>query len=118
MLCFFADGCAVDLSADGAAYTIKSARNEKSLVDLKVTRSAPGFVVGENGTSYFGTDLQSPWGSMRHVFWPRCKVEGGITTPDGYIDFQRGLFIHALQGMKPHHAGQSRPCPSTLPHPL
>lgn len=42
---------------------------------------------------------------MRHIFWPRNTVEGSIVTPDGPIDFKgRGLFIHALQGMKPHHA--------------
>ena len=101
---FFADDCAVSLADDGASYTIKSARNDKSLVDLKISRTAPGFQVGRNGTSYFGTDPADPWGSMRHVFWPRCKAEGSITTPDGTFEFQRGLFIMALQGMKPHNA--------------
>lgn len=105
-LCFFADDFAIDLSEDGTYYTIKSARNEASLVNLKVTRTSPGFQVGKDGKSLFGTDLQNPWGSMRHAFWPRCAVEGGIVTQDGEVDFTgRGLFIMALQGMKPHHAG-------------
>lgn len=44
---------------------------------------------------------------MRHAFWPRCKVEGNIITPSGPLDVKgRGFFVHALQGMKPHHAGQ------------
>ena len=44
---------------------------------------------------------------MRHAFWPRCQVQGSIITKTGEIDFKgRGLFIHALQGMKPHHAGK------------
>ena len=103
--CFFADGCALDLNADASALTVKSARNERCLVDLTVTRTAPGFQVGKNGTTYFGTDLENPWGSMRHAFWPRCSVQGGFTTPEGKIEFQRAIFIHALQGMKPHHAG-------------
>lgn len=103
---FYADGCAIDLSEDGNSYTVKSAANEAALVNLKITRSAPGFKVGKDGTSYFGTDPAQPWGSMWHVFWPWCKSEGTITTKDGPIDFKgRALFIHALQGMKPHHAG-------------
>ena len=105
-LSFFADDCSMDLSEDGTYYTIKSATNEASIVNLKVTRKAPGFQVGKNGTSYFGTDPENPWGSMRHVFWPRCDAEGIIITKDGSVDFKgRALFIHALQGMKPHHAG-------------
>lgn len=104
---FFADGCSMELSEDGSFYTIKSATNENSLINLKFTRAAPGFVAGQNGTSYFGTDPKSPWGSMRHAFWPRCKVEGSIITKAGEVDFKGlGLFIHALQGMKPHHAGK------------
>lgn len=43
---------------------------------------------------------------MRHAFWPRCQVEGNIITPAGPLDVKgRGFFVHALQGMKPHHAG-------------
>jgi hypothetical protein len=95
----------VDLSEDGTSYTIKSATNTASIVHLKVTRTAPGFHVGEDGKTHFGTDLENPWGSMRHAFWPRCVVEGGIITQGGEIDFKgRALFVHALQGMKPHHA--------------
>ncbi|KAL1635234.1 putative cell survival pathways protein [Diplodia intermedia] len=102
---FYADNCSVELSPDGSSYTIKSSTNKQSVVSLKFTKTAPGFVVGKNGSSYFGTDPANPWGSMRHAFWPRCKVEGSILTKAGEIDFGgRGFFVHALQGMKPHHA--------------
>ena len=105
---FHAQGCKVELSEAGDSYHINSTTNKKSVVDLKVSRVAPGFVVGKNGTSTFGTDPQKPWGSMRHAFWPRCRVEGSIITPSGPIDFTgKGLFCHALQGMKPHHAGKA-----------
>lgn len=88
------------------SYSIKSATNEASIVNLTVTQIAPGFQVGRDGKTYFGTDLKNPWGSMRHAFWPRCKVEGSIITKGGELDFKgRGFFAHALQGMKPHHAG-------------
>ncbi|KAL9597109.1 MAG: hypothetical protein Q9179_004387 [Wetmoreana sp. 5 TL-2023] len=104
-LSFYADGCAVTLSEDATSYSVKSAVNEESIINITVSRTAPGFQVGTNGKSFFGTDSQHPWGSMRHAFWPRCHVEGSIITKQGDIDFKgRGLFIHALQGMKPHHA--------------
>ncbi|KAF2152364.1 survival factor 1 [Myriangium duriaei CBS 260.36] len=100
-----AQGCSITLSPDGNSYTIKSTLNKNTVLDLKVHRTAPGFVVGKDGTTHFGTDPQNPWGSMRHAFWPRCKVEGNILTQAGPVDFSgKGIFIHALQGMKPHHA--------------
>lgn len=106
-LSFYGDGCAITLNEDGTAYTVKSATNEASIVNLNITRTAPGFHVGKDGKSYFGTDPEHPWGSMRHGFWPRCKVEGSIMTKDGEVDFKgRGFLSHALQGMKPHHAGK------------
>ncbi|KAL8713077.1 MAG: hypothetical protein Q9220_002937 [cf. Caloplaca sp. 1 TL-2023] len=104
-LSFYADGCAISLSEDATSYSVKSATNEASIVNLKVSRSTPGFQAGSDGKSFFGTDPQHPWGTMRHVFWPRCRVEGSIITKDGDIDLKGGgFFIHALQGMKPHHA--------------
>lgn len=102
---FHADKCALTLSEDGSFYTIKSTTNLQCVVNLKFSKAAPGFVVGKNGSTTFGTDPQKPWGSMRHAFWPRCKVEGTFMTKEGEIDMQgSGCFIHALQGMKPHHA--------------
>ncbi|KAI9721961.1 MAG: putative cell survival pathways protein [Candelaria pacifica] len=104
-LSFYADNVAVTLSEDGTSYTIKSAVNDNSIVNLTVKRTTPGFQVGKDGKSYFGTDPSNPWGSMRHAFWPRNEVSGTIITKSGDLDFKgKGLFIHALQGMKPHHA--------------
>jgi hypothetical protein len=105
MLSFGADNLSLTLNEEGNSYTIKSTVNGGALVDLKFTQTAPGFVVGKDGTSYFGTDAKNPWGSMRHAFWPRCSVEGSIATKDQTYDLGgRGVFIMALQGMKPHHA--------------
>jgi Svf1-like N-terminal lipocalin domain len=112
--CFYADDLAVELNSSGTSITIKSAVNENSIVNLTVTQAAPGFQVGKNGTSYFGTDPSHPWGSMRHAFWPRCDVEGTIVTKERKYDMRgRALFIHALQGMKPHHAGTPFLFPAT-----
>lgn len=95
----------MELSEDGKTYTIKSTVNKQSAVNLTFTTLTPGCVVGKDGISNFGTDPKKPWGRMRHAFWPRCKVEGSIMTQQGPVDFNgKGLFIHALQGMKPHFA--------------
>ena len=102
---FIADSVAVQLSAEGDTYTIKSAANEGCLVNLTVKRTAPGFQAGKDGTSYYGTDPAKPWGTMFHRFWPRCTVTGTVKTEKKNYDFKgRALFIKALQGMKPHHA--------------
>ena len=103
---FAADNLTITLNEEGDSYSIKSTVNPNCAVDLKFTRKAPGFVVGKNGTSTFGTDPKNPWGSMSHAFWARCSVEGSITTKEKTYDLAgRGVFIPALQGMKPHHAG-------------
>ncbi|KAF2723912.1 oxidative stress survival, Svf1-like protein [Polychaeton citri CBS 116435] len=102
---FKGDGCSMDISEDGKSYHIKSNINKQSIVDVTFTQDAPGFVAGKNGTSYYGTDPKNPWGRMRHIFWPRCIVEGNIITQQGPVDLKgRGFFVHALQGMKPHFA--------------
>ncbi|SZE99524.1 unnamed protein product [Blumeria hordei] len=102
---FYASSCAIEISEDGKQYTVKSTSNENSIVNLTISQIAPGFQVGKDGKTLYGTNMSSPWGSMRHTFWPRNKVEGLIVTKDGPINFKGlCLFVHALQGMKPHHA--------------
>lgn len=102
---FMADNCEMKLSEDGRSYHIKSSTNRQAIVDLTFTLEAPGFKVGQTGTSNFGTDPAKPWGRMWHFFWPRCKVEGNILTQQGPVDFKgKGMVSHALQGMKPHFA--------------
>jgi hypothetical protein len=102
-----ADKCSVELSADGDSYTIKSTTNLKAIVNITVSRNGPAFVVGSNGTTYYGTDPKKPWGSMRHAFWPRCEVKGSVLTQAGEVKMDgTGLYIQALQGMKPHHCGK------------
>lgn len=79
--------------------------DQKAIVNLKITKTAPGFQGGKTGTSDFGTDPTNPWGWMRHAFWPRCVAEGNILTSEGPLDFKGPAFyVYALQGMKPHHA--------------
>ncbi|KAK9476584.1 oxidative stress survival, Svf1-like protein [Lipomyces japonicus] len=102
---FTADKLSIDLSEDLNTYKIKSEVNDKSLVDIVIVREAPGFKIGKNGTTNFGTDPKNPWGSMRHVFWPRATVAGTIVSNGHLIEVSgNAMYVMALQGMKPHHA--------------
>jgi hypothetical protein len=102
---FFADDCAVEIGPDGESWSIKSMNDERAVINMTVHRVAPGIQIGKTGETLFGTDLSKPWGTMRHAFWPRCRGEGTIVTKDGTIDFgdSAGMYVYALQGMKPHH---------------
>lgn len=95
------------MSKDGNTMTIKSMVDPNIAVDLTLTRVAPGFKIGKDGKSLYGTDAANPWGYIRHVFWPRNKAEGSIVVGGEKVDFTgKAMFIHAMQGMKPHHAGK------------
>jgi Svf1-like C-terminal lipocalin-like domain/Svf1-like N-terminal lipocalin domain len=54
--------------------------------------------------SYYGEDHNNPWGYMRHIFWPRTHVTGSVIANGHVIDVKGlGMYVHAVQGMKPHH---------------
>ncbi|KAF2859293.1 oxidative stress survival, Svf1-like protein [Piedraia hortae CBS 480.64] len=99
-------GVELALSPDGEMYSFRAKSSNGVKVDLSFKRAAEGFMVGKDGTTYFGTDPKKPWGRMTHLFWPVCAVEGSVTTANAeVVDIKgRGVFIHALQGMKPHFA--------------
>lgn len=104
---FYADNLSIELT-ENKTYRIKSSVTKDSIVDLTVTKLAPGIIFGKDGNTYFGDDINSPWGSMRHTFWPRNKVEGTILTPQGSYSIDGyTMYVKALQGMKPHHAAKS-----------
>ena len=75
---FYADGLAIELNEDNTQYHIVSDVCEQSTVDLYVTRLTPGAKAGEDPTTYYGDNLEEPWGTMRHVFWPRNSCHGTI----------------------------------------
>lgn len=124
---FKADNISIVLNKDSTdTYQIDSTVNKLTEVHLTVKRIGDGIKFGNDGTTYYGTDIENPWGSMRHIFWPRCNVNGEIiireVKPDQdlenleveeieYIEKQNILikngltmYVMALQGMKPHHA--------------
>lgn len=108
---FNAHECHISLIKSGGAYKVSSSVCRDSLVDITFTRDTKGFKIGEKGTSLYGTDLSNPWGSMFHCFWPRCSVTGSLNVKGKRIelggDSAKGMFVFAMQGMKPHHAAKA-----------
>jgi hypothetical protein len=86
-------------------YEVSSSVAQNTIVDLQFKRVGSGFKIGKDGTSNYGTDPSAPWGSMRHTFWPRISVSGQLIVNGNLIEVEDGLgfFVHAMQGMKPHH---------------
>lgn len=103
---FYAENFSLSLSEDGKEFTIKSVADADVMVDVKITNVAPGFKIGKDGMTKFGTDHANPWGTMRHIFWPRAKAEGVVIVKEEKVECAgKAVMIMALQGMKPHHAG-------------
>ncbi|AQZ09254.1 SVF1 (YDR346C) [Zygosaccharomyces parabailii] len=75
---FYADNLSVEIDEEGHTYHFRSNVNEKSRVDLVISRLVPGCKVGDNPSTYYGDNVEEPWGEMRHVFWPRNRVTGKI----------------------------------------
>ncbi|KAL3230185.1 Ceramide-binding protein SVF1 [Nakaseomyces bracarensis] len=75
---FYADNLSVELSEDNTQYHLVSNVNEQSIVDLTITRLTPGAKLGDDPATYYGDNLEQPWGAMKHVFWPRNSCVGEI----------------------------------------
>ena len=128
---FIADDFSIVLNKENGIenineYKIDSSVNKLTEVHLIVKKIGESIKFGKNGTTYYGTDIENPWGSMRHAFWPRCYSNGEIILRDlkegqnldelendqiQYIEREKinlnnslTMFVMALQGMKPHHA--------------
>ncbi|KAH3685453.1 hypothetical protein WICPIJ_003568 [Wickerhamomyces pijperi] len=107
----YAKNLSIELSEDGSTFHIVSKVNPESEVDLTITKVAPAAKIGKDGTTIYGDNIEEPWGTMRHVFWPRNTVTGEIkSTKEGSSTGQtfkidgKSMFVMAMQGMKPHHA--------------
>lgn len=105
---FYANGLSIELNGDNKQYTIKSSVTDESVVELTMVKMVPGVIFGDDGLTYYGDDLENPWGSMRHLFWPRCTVKGSVKSGDKVFEIEGyTMFVMALQGMKPHHAAKA-----------
>ncbi|KAJ7104138.1 survival factor 1 [Mycena belliarum] len=90
------------------SYTIRANLSTDLQVSLELSRpkDIPGFKVGQGekgGYSYFGPDLTKPEGYVIHRFWPRYYATGHIIRNGAASSIQGpGMFIHAIQGMRPN----------------
>ncbi|SCU81997.1 LANO_0B04808g1_1 [Lachancea nothofagi CBS 11611] len=118
---FYADGLSIEMDAAGSQVQFKSSVSPDTTIDLTFDRVVPGVKVGENSTTYYGDNVEQPWGTMRHIFWPRNLCHGSLkfdvsigTEAASYrtVSFSKdvpvySMFVMAIQGMKPHHAAKS-----------
>lgn len=108
---FKATNFSIQFDKKAQQYRFSGLCGEGIKVDLTFKCIDQGFKIGKDGFSKYGTDRNAPWGSMRHIFWPRSDVTGVIAVPKQQLVLKLGpenkalgLFVMALQGMKPHHA--------------
>lgn len=105
---FCGDGAAITLSEDMTRYTLDIDVCADTVVHMTLDRTAPGFKVGANGVTSYGTDHANPWATMRHTFWPRARTAGHVTVRGEKLDMQgHGMMAHALQNGKPQHLASS-----------
>jgi len=101
-----ADGFSIEFFESNDCYHITSTLDSETMVDVKIYRSIPGFKVGKDGKTNFGNDPRNPWGCIRHLFWPKGRAEGNVKVKGKKLTVDgKAIFVMALQGMKPHHAG-------------
>lgn len=103
---FYAKDLSIEASGDDT-FTLISTVTPESEVHLVMKRLTPGVIFGKDGITLYGEDVENPWGSMRHVFWPRCSVKGTIKLKNATVEIDGyTMFVMAMQGMKPHHAAK------------
>lgn len=111
--------------AKSDTYTIEGKYDANTQVSLKVKRmeGAPGFKLGsgpKGGMTYFGAEktaaasgeggpdyASASDGYVVHRFWPRCTASGVLRIGNDIVTLDdkagaRGIFIHAIQGMRPN----------------
>ncbi|KDQ24719.1 hypothetical protein PLEOSDRAFT_1067519 [Pleurotus ostreatus PC15] len=95
------------------SYVISANLGPDLQISLDVQRPAaiPGWKVGKGakgGFTYFGPDIEKPEGYVVHRFWPRYKATGHIIR-NGQASAVEGpgMFVHAIQGMRPDVIAQS-----------
>ncbi|KAF8199618.1 oxidative stress survival Svf1-like protein [Pholiota molesta] len=90
------------------SYTVRANLGVDLQVSLEVKRPAsiPGWKVGkgpDGGYSYFGVDPKKADGYVIHRFWPRLQATGHvIRSGQAEAINGTGIFIHAIQGMRPN----------------
>ncbi|KAE8211539.1 hypothetical protein CF327_g4724 [Tilletia walkeri] len=98
-----------DTLPDGSeSYEISASFDQEVQIAYTYTRpaAAKGWKLGagrEGGKSIFGSNPDSPDGYVVHRFWPQAKTSGHLIIKGSLVDAAgNGMFIHAIQGMRPN----------------
>lgn len=90
------------------SYTVNANLGKEVQVSVVVSRPVgiQGFKMGKGpkgGFSQFGPDKENPEGYVVHRFWPRSHISGHVISEGRAIEAKgAGMFIHAIQGMRPN----------------
>lgn len=94
----------IEFSDDNQLFKLKM-KNKELIIELKTERVTDGIVFGDDGKTVYGHDRNKPSGFVSHVFWPHCKILGTVDFRGEVVELDtHGVFIKALQAMKPYHA--------------
>ncbi|RIA96902.1 oxidative stress survival, Svf1-like protein [Glomus cerebriforme] len=94
-----ADNMSIVLNPECNKYTV-TLKHKELIVSFDFELIDRGFKIGE-GKTYFGQDKST--GFVEHKFWPKGNVKGNIIVDGQAFDVTGvGLFVHAIQGMRPH----------------
>jgi len=94
-----ADNMSIVLNSECNKYTVTLTHKEL-IVSFEFELIDRGFKIGE-GKTYFGQDKST--GFVEHKFWPKGNVKGNMIVDGREFDVTGvGLFVHAIQGMRPH----------------
>ncbi|CAG8623761.1 7556_t:CDS:2, partial [Dentiscutata heterogama] len=95
-----ADNMSIILNPECSKYTVTLKHEQELIVSFEFERVDRGFKIG-GGKTYFGQDKST--GFVEHKFWPKGNVKGNIVVDGKAFDITGvGLFVHAIQGMRPH----------------
>jgi hypothetical protein len=95
-----AENMSITLNPECNKYTVNLTHSTELIVSFEFERVDRGFKIGE-GKTYFGQDKST--GFVEHKFWPKGNVKGNIIVDGRAFDVTGvGLFVHAIQGMRPH----------------
>ncbi|KAL0954562.1 hypothetical protein HGRIS_003522 [Hohenbuehelia grisea] len=95
------------------SYTINANLGQDLQIALVTSRpaAAHGFKLGkgpQGGYSYFGPDKEKPEGYVVHRFWPRYQASGHVIVNGAAREISGpGMFVHAIQGMRPDVVAQA-----------
>ncbi|CAJ0748371.1 165_t:CDS:2 [Entrophospora sp. SA101] len=95
-----ADNMSIELNPEHNKYKVSLQHEQELIVSFEFERVDRGYKIGE-GKTYFGVDRSS--GFVEHKFWPKGIVNGTFVVDGRKFDVSgTGLFVHAIQGMRPH----------------